>query len=65
MSARNKQQQIGERAIIAEPRAERVPFQMVDRDEGLSGCLRDGLSGHHAHQHAADQAGTGRGGDPV
>ncbi len=65
MPARNQQQQIGEGAIIAEPWAQRVPFQMVHRYEGLARRLRDRLAGHHANQHAANQAGAGCGRDPV
>ena len=65
MPARHQQQQVREGAIAAEPWAQRMALQMIDRDEGLVCGLRNRLAGHHAHQHAANQPRAGRGGHAV
>jgi len=39
--------------------------QMVDRQKRLSRCQRQGLGGGQSYHHAANQAGTRRGGDGV
>jgi hypothetical protein len=40
-------------------------LEMIDRDQRLVVDQRDGLGGGQPDDHAADQAGTGRGGDAV
>ena len=40
-------------------------FQMIDGDKGEAARRRQGLSRHHADQHAADQPWSRRGGDGV
>jgi len=66
MAAGHEQQQIGEGEIgIGQPRAERMPLQMVDRDQRLADRMRQRLAGDEADHDAADQAGAGGGGDRV
>src|SRR3546814_20777623 len=65
MTARDQQQQIGKRHLVAEPRGERVALEMVHREERPVPGERDGLGGHHADEDAADEAGPGGGGDPI
>ena len=40
-------------------------FEMIDRDQRLLAHQRDGLGGGEPDDHAADQAGAGRGRDAV
>jgi hypothetical protein len=69
MAARNQQQEIGERQSfrgrIGQPGGQRVAFQVVDGDEGQVADRRDGLGGHDADDHPADQARPAGGGDAV
>src|SRR3546814_5324764 len=65
MTARDQQQQIGKRHLVAGPRGERVDLEMVNREERPVPGERDGLDGHHADEDAADEAGPGGGGDPI
>ena len=65
MAARGEQEQIGKGHIVGQARGQRVGFQMIDRHEGFARRQRQSLAGHQPHQHAADQAGSGRGGDSV
>ena len=56
MPARHQQQQIGKGEVrIGQPRAERMPLQMIDRDERLARRMRQRLAGDEPHHHAADQ----------
>ena len=62
----NQQQQIGKIEIgIDQPRAQRVAFEMIDRDERLAGAERDALAREQRDHHPADQAGPRGRGDGV
>ncbi len=66
MPARDEQQQIGEFEVrIAQPRRQRMAFEMVDRDQRLARRQRQRLAGDEAHHHPADQPGSRGGGDRV
>src|SRR3546814_6874315 len=59
VAARNQQQQKGEGQPVAEPRRQRMAFQVVHREKRLVPGERDGLGRHHADEDAADQARAG------
>ncbi len=42
-----------------------MALQMIDRKKRFAACHGQRFSGHHAHKHAADQAGAGCGGNCV
>ena len=66
VAAGSHQQRDRETPIAARSRAhQRVRLEVVDRRERLARRQRDSLAGHQADQHAADQAGSGRGGHAV
>jgi hypothetical protein len=65
MATGGEEQAIGERRGVGEPRRQRVRFEMVHRHQRLLVDQRDGLGGGEPDDHAADQAGAGRGRDPV
>lgn len=65
VTAGDQQQQVGKVEFVGQPGGEGVAFKVVDGDERLAGGIGDGLAGHQADQHAADQAGAGGGGDGV
>lgn len=65
MTAGHQQQQIGERHIIRQPRRQGMGFQVIDGDKRQAPRGGQGLGGHHADQHAADQPGPSRGGDGI
>ncbi len=66
MTAAGKQQQIGKIEIgIDQARAERMAFEMVDRDQRLAGRERETLAGEQADHHPADQARPGGRGDAI
>ena len=69
MAAGHQQQKIGEaksfRRRIGQPGGQRVAFQVVDGDEGQVAHGGDGLGGHDADDHAADQARPAGRGDAV
>ena len=50
---------------VGQPRRQRVAFEMVDGEQRLAGRRGDRLGRHQADHQAADQAGTGGGGDGV
>ena len=65
VAAGGEEQAIGKRRGVGEPRGQRVRLEMVDRHQRLAGDQRDRLGGGQPHDHAADQAGPGGGGDAV
>ena len=65
VAARGEQQQIGKREPAVQARDQRVRLEMVDGDQRLAGRQRDSFARHQADEHAADQSGSGRGGDAV
>ncbi len=66
MAARDEQEQIGEfEARIGEAGAERMAFEMVDRDQRLVRGVRERLAGDEPDHHPADQPRSGGRGDRV
>ena len=65
MAARDQQQQIGKGHVLGQPHRQRMAFEMIDGEEGLVVGEGQRLGRHHAHHHAADQAGPAGGGDAV
>ena len=65
MAARNEQQQIGKRQPVGEAGGQRMALEMVDRLQRLARRGGQRLGRHQPDDQAADQAGTGRGGDRV
>ena len=66
MPARDEQQQIGEfERRIGQPRAQRVAFEVVDREQRLPARHRQRLGAHQADHHPADQAGPRGRGDRI
>ena len=65
MAAGDQQQQIGEIEPVGQPCGQGVAFEVVDGDQRLARGGGDRLGGHQPDDQAADQAGTGGGGDGV
>ncbi len=66
MAARDEQQQIRKsEGGIDQAGAQRMAFEMVDRDQRLAGRERESLAGEQRHHHPADQPGPGRRGDRI
>ena len=66
MAAGDEQQQIGKVEVrIGKPRAERMAFEVIDREQRLARRQRQPLAGKQRHHHAADQARAGRRGDGI
>ncbi len=63
VTAGGEKQAIGKRQRAGQPRRQRVGLEMVHRDQRRVVHHRDRLGGGQSHDHAADQAGTGGGGD--
>ena len=63
VAAGGEKQAIGKRQRAGQPRRQRVGLEMVDRDQRRIVHHRDRFRGGEADDHAADQAGTGGGGD--
>jgi len=66
MAARDEQQQIRKiEPRLGQPRAERMAFEMVDRDQRLARGQRQRLAGDQPDHHPADQTRPGGGGDRI
>lgn len=66
VAARHEQQQIGEAKVgFDKPWAQRMAFEMVDRDERFARRVRERLTGDEPDHHAADQSRAGGRGDRV
>ena len=66
MAARHEQQQIGKaEAGFDEPRRQRMPLKMIDRDQRLVRGVGERLAGDQPDHHPADQPGTGGRGDGI
>ena len=65
MPAGGEEQAIRKGRGVGEAGGERVRFEMIDREQRLAVHECDRLRGGEADDHAADEAGTGGGGDPV
>ncbi len=66
MAARHEQQQIRKVEVgIDEARAERMAFEMVDRDQRLVRGERQPLAGEQRDHHSADQPRPGGRGDRI
>lgn len=66
MAARDEQKQIGKgEAGIDESRRQRMPFEMVDRDQRLVGGMGERLAGHQPHHDPANEAWSGGRGDGI
>ena len=66
MPARDQQQQVGKIEVLGDqPGAERVPLQVIDREQRLVMDRGDRLAGHEPDHDRADQAGAGGGGHAV
>ena len=63
VTAGGEEQAIGKRQRAGQPRRQRVGLEMVHRDQRRIVHHRDRLRGGQPDDHAADQAGTGGGGD--
>ena len=63
VAAGGEKQAVGERQRAGQPRRQRVRLQMVDRDQRRIVHHRDRFGRGETDDHAADQAGTGGGGD--
>jgi hypothetical protein len=60
MPAGGEEQAIGKPSSHSEAGGERVRFEVIDRHQGLVIDEGDRFGGGQPHDHAADQAGTGR-----
>ena len=58
MAARDQQKKIGEFDTISQPGGQRVTFEVVDRDKGLSGTPGNPLPHHGADNQTADKTGA-------
>ena len=58
VSAGDKKKKIGKGHGRDQPRAQRMPLEMIDSVVGDSACRGDGFRGHRADHDAANQAGT-------
>ena len=65
MAAGDEEEEVGKLETVGEARGERVALEMIDGDERLVRGERDRLGRREADEHAADEAGTGGGGDGV
>ena len=65
MPSRDQQQQKGIVDRLAQPRRDRMPLQMIDRDQRQAARESHSLAEAQAHHHPADQARPGGGGDSV
>ena len=66
MPAGDQQQQIRKREVGSDQaRAQRVPLQVVDREQRLVVDGGDGLTGHEPDHDRTDQAGTRCGGHAI
>ncbi len=65
VAAGHEQEQIREGKPVGEARGQRVGFEMIDGDEGLAAGQRQRLRHGEPDDDAADEAGTGGGGDAV
>ena len=65
MAARGEKEEVGKADAVGQPRGQRVAFEMVHGEKGISGHERECLRGGEPDEDAADEAGTRGRSDPV